>query len=181
MSDKRNLVIKFLFAALREKGRGLRRIDYLCRKFEPMAETMIEPEKDSYKVSLRIQVRFSDLDPVNHVNNSFQFQYYDLGRIDYFEKVMGRELDWSKLVVVIVHTENNFFSPIVQGEEIFVESKVVKFGNRSMTMNQRLVNSQGMVKGTCRTILAGFDRSSNLSAPIEEDFKRRFLEFEAEK
>lgn len=142
---------------------------------------MIEPEKDFYKVSLKVQIRFSDLDALNHVNNSFQSQYYDLGRIDYFEKVMGRELDWSKVVVVIVHTENNFFSPIVQGEEIFVESKLVKFGNRSMTMNQRLVDSKGVVKGTCRTILAGFNRDTNASTPIEEDFKRRFLEFEAEK
>lgn len=146
-----------------------------------MTEGMTEPEKDFYKVSLKVQIRFSDLDALNHVNNSFQSQYYDLGRIDYFEKVMGRELDWSKVVVVIVHTENNFFSPIVQGEEIFVESKLVKFGNRSMTMNQRLVDSKGVVKGTCRTILAGFNRDTNASAQIEEDFKRRFLEFEAEK
>lgn len=146
-----------------------------------MTEGMAEPEKDFYKVSLKVQIRFSDLDALNHVNNSFQSQYYDLGRIDYFEKVMGRELDWSKVVVVIVHTENNFFSPIVQGEEIFVESKLVKFGNRSMTMNQRLVDSKGVVKGTCRTILAGFNRDTNASAPIEEDLKRRFLEFEAEK
>lgn len=146
-----------------------------------MTEGMTEPEKDFYKVSLKVQIRFSDLDALNHVNNSFQSQYYDLGRIDYFEKVMGRELDWSKVVVVIVHTENNFFSSIVQGEEIFVESKLVKFGNRSMTMNQRLVDSKGVVKGTCRTILAGFNRDTNASAPIEEDFKRRFLEFEAEK
>lgn len=146
-----------------------------------MTEGMTEPEKDFYKVSLKVQIRFSDLDALNHVNNSFQSQYYDLGRIDYFEKVMGRELDWSKVVVVIVHTENNFFSPIVQGEEIFVESKLVKFGNRSMTMNQRLVDSKGVVKGTCRTILAGFNRDTNASAPIEEDLKRRFLEFEAEK
>lgn len=146
-----------------------------------MTEGMTEPEKDFYKVSLKVQIRFSDLDALNHVNNSFQSQYYDLGRIDYFEKVMGRELDWSKVVVVIVHTENNFFSPIVQGEEIFVESKLVKFGNRSMTMNQRLIDSKGVVKGTCRTILAGFNRDTNASAPIEKDFKRRFLEFEAEK
>lgn len=146
-----------------------------------MTEGMTEPEKDFYKVSLKVQIRFSDLDALNHVNNSFQSQYYDLGRIDYFEKVMGRELDWSKVVVVIVHTENNFFSPIVQGEEIFVESKLVKFGNRSMTMNQRLIDSKGVVKGTCRTILAGFNRDTSDSAPIEEDFKRRFLEFEAGK
>ena len=80
----------------------------------------IKPENDTYKHRLQVQIRFSDLDALNHVNNSFQAQYYDLGRINYFEQVMGEQLDWTKVVVVIVNTENNFFSPIVQGEKVFV-------------------------------------------------------------
>ena len=76
----------------------------------------IKPENDTYKHRLQVQIRFSDLDALNHVNNSFQAQYYDLGRINYFEQVMGEQLDWTKVVVVIVNTENNFFSPIGQGE-----------------------------------------------------------------
>ena len=140
----------------------------------------IKPENDTYKHRLQVQIRFSDLDALNHVNNSFQAQYYDLGRINYFEQVMGEQLDWTKVVVVIVNTENNFFSPIVQGEKVFVETKLVRFGNRSMYMHQRLITDKGIVKGTCRTILAGFDKRTNSSAPISQDFKDRFLSYAAE-
>ncbi len=144
-----------------------------------MEKENVRPEEDTYKFRMRIQVRFSDLDALNHVNNSFQAQYYDIGRINYFEKVMNRKLDWSETVVVIVNTDTNFFSPIVQDEEVFVETKLVRFGTRSMVMHQRLVNAQGVVKGTCKTTLAGFDRTTNSSAPISDEFKRSFLDFES--
>lgn len=136
------------------------------------------PENDTYKFRLPVQIRFSDLDALNHVNNSFQAQYYDLGRINYFEKVMGQQLNWSEILVVIVNTETNFYMPIVQGDELFVETKAVKFGNKSMTTHQRLITAKGEVKGTCKTILSGFNRNTNTSVPIPEDFKRRFLDYE---
>ena len=42
-----------------------------------------------------------------------------------------------------------------------------------------LIDDKGVVKGTCKTVLAGFDKRTNSSAPIDENFKRRFLDFEA--
>lgn len=138
----------------------------------------IRPENDSYKFRLPIQIRFSDLDALNHVNNSYQAQYYDLGRINYFEVANGGRFDWNKTVVVIVNTENNFFKPILQGEKLYVETKLVKFGTKSMTMHQRLITEEGEIKGTCRTILAGFDRNTHSSKEIPDDFKEKFLKFE---
>lgn len=139
----------------------------------------VRPENDVYKFRLEVQIRFSDLDALNHVNNSFQAQYYDLGRINYFERVMGEQLSWSDITVVIVNTETNFFIPIMQGEKIYVETKLVRFGNKSMITHQRLIDDKGVVKGTCKTVLAGFDKRTNSSAQIDENFKRRFLDFEA--
>lgn len=142
---------------------------------------IIKPENDTYKFRLPIQIRFSDLDALNHVNNSYQAQYYDLGRINYFEKVNGGSFGWNEVLVVIVNTENNFFKPILQGEEIYVDTKLVEFGNKSMTMHQRLVTSNGEIKGTCRTILAGFNQKTQTSAEIPQEFKDKFLKFEATK
>lgn len=142
---------------------------------------IIKPENDTYKFRLPVQIRFSDLDALNHVNNSYQAQYYDLGRINYFEAVNGGHFNWNEVIVVIVNTENNFFKPILQGEELYVETKLVKFGTKSMTMHQRLLTSEGEIKGTCKTILAGFNQKTQTSAEIPQDFKDKFLKFEATK
>lgn len=142
---------------------------------------IVRPENDTYKFRLPIQIRFSDLDALNHVNNSYQAQYYDLGRINYFEKVNGGSFGWNEVLVVIVNTENNFFKPILQGEEIYVETKLVEFGNKSMKMHQRIITSTGQIKGTCKTILAGYNQKTHSSAPIPQEFKDKFLKFESTK
>lgn len=136
---------------------------------------------DKFKHSIPVQIRFSDLDSLNHVNNSFHSQYFDVGRINYFEAVMGSKIDWSKIKVVIVHIEIDFLEPIFQGDKINVESKIISFGNKSMKMLQRIVDIQtGNVKSICETILSGFKHSTNSSMVIPEEFKSIFWKFEKE-
>jgi acyl-CoA thioesterase FadM len=95
------------------------------------------------------------------------------------EEVLGQNLDWANIVVVIVHIEANFLIPIVKSDKIVVESHLESFGNKSMTMQQRIVDSQsGLIKSTCRTILSGFDRRTSDSAVISEEFKQFFLDYE---
>jgi acyl-CoA thioester hydrolase len=135
-------------------------------------------QEAKYKHREPIQIRFSDVDPLNHVNNSCLFQYYDIGRINYFEAVMGK-LNWSEVVVVIVHLEADFKIPILKNDRIVVETRLEKFGNKSMSMQQRIVDVEsGLIKSTCKTILSGFDKISSTSILIPEDFKQRFLAFE---
>lgn len=127
-----------------------------------------------------IQIRFSDLDALNHVNNSYHSQYFDIGRINYFEAVMGEKVDWSKIMVVIVHIEIDFLDAILQGEKINVESKLISFGTKSIKMRQRLVDSQnGKVKSVCTTILSGYNHQTNSSMVIPDELKKLFLDFEA--
>ncbi|MDR0789568.1 MAG: acyl-CoA thioesterase [Bacteroidales bacterium] len=135
---------------------------------------------EKYKHSLEIQIRFSDIDPLNHVNNSCVFQYYDLGRINYVESVLGTDLDWTEVVVVIVHIEANFLSPILKSDKIVVETHLEGFGNKSMTMQQRIVDCRsGLIKSTCQTILSGFDKRNSSSVVIGQAFKQRFMDYES--
>lgn len=147
---------------------------YFCRKYKRKLE-----ETHKYKHSIPIQIRFSDMDALRHVNNSYHSQYYDLGRINYFEAVMGQTIDWTGILVVIVHIEIDFFIPIVQGDKINVESKLISFGNKSMKMRQRLIDiSTNQVKSECITILSGYDKKTNQSAEIPQEFKDMFTNYE---
>ncbi len=138
-------------------------------------------EAFKYRHSIPIQIRFSDMDALRHVNNSYHSQYYDVGRINYFEAVMGRTIDWSEILVVIVHIEIDFFAPILQGNNINVESKLISFGNKSMKMHQRLIDiSTNQVKSECTTILSGYDKESNQSIQIPQEFKDIFTSYESE-
>jgi acyl-CoA thioester hydrolase len=136
--------------------------------------------KTTFRHSIPIQIRFSDLDALNHVNNGFQCQYYDIGRIDYFKQALKREIDWSQEFLVLVHTDMDFIAPIVEDDKIFVESKLIKFGTKSMTMFQRIIDKENnIVKSTCFGVLSGYDRDKGCSIAIPEDFKKSFIDFES--
>ena len=126
-----------------------------------------------------IQIRFSDIDAVNHVNNAVIAQYYDVGRISFFEAVLGKDFVWTEVLAVVVHTENNFYHSINQNDKIVVETHLVKFGNKSMTMYQEIIEeTTNIVKSSSKTILAGYDKINCCSSSIPDDVKQKFLEFE---
>ena len=133
----------------------------------------------AFKHKIPIQIRFSDIDAVNHVNNSIIAQYYDVGRIKYFETVLGDNFQWSDVLAVIVYTENNYYHSINQNDKIFVETRLEKFGNKSITMFQQIVEENtNVIKSTCKTILAGYDRKNKCSAIIPNELKDKFVKYE---
>lgn len=132
-----------------------------------------------FRHQVEIQMRFSDLDALNHVNNGCQMQYFDVGRIHYMTDVLGKEIDWSEDFCVIVHLELDFMSSLEMGMKPYVETKIVSFGEKSMKMFQRIIDKNtGEVKSTCFSVLAGLDRKNHCSMPIPEYLKQAFTSFE---
>ena len=49
-----------------------------------------------------IQKRFSDVDPFQHVNNVSQQMYFDVGKMEFYEKVLGAEVLLADLQILTV-------------------------------------------------------------------------------
>ena len=134
---------------------------------------------NSFRHSVDVQIRFSDIDPLNHVNNSIISQYYDIGRINYLKEVLGEDIEWNSIGVVIVNLNTNFFSPVFITDQIVVETRLIGFGEKSMRTLQRVKDKNTQeIKSTCETILSGFDVVSNKSAPIPDEIKKKFEDYE---
>ena len=83
-----------------------------------------------------IQIRFNDIDIMAHVNNSVYQNYFDLARIQYFEKVFETQMNWEEKALVLAKITIEYLNPIFLEEEIIVLSKVYKLGNKSLHMKQ---------------------------------------------
>lgn len=128
--------------------------------------------------SLPIQLRFNDVDKFGHVNNTVYFTYYDLGKTEYFATAYP-SADWEKDGVVVVHIEVDFISQIISSSSVAVETAVVEIGNKSMTMLQKVVDTQsGEIKCVCKSILVAFDLEKHDSKEIPEDWKDAICAFE---
>ncbi len=134
---------------------------------------------DSYNFQVPIQIKMSDLDPFAHVNNGTQCNYFDYGRSSYFEHVLNAPVDWRTMNMVIVHIELDFKGEIDIHDAIVCETKVTAIGNKSVKMMQQLRDTRtNVVKTTCYSVLAGFDRQTHTSAPISDFHRKLFSEFE---
>ena len=115
-----------------------------------------------------IQKRFSDVDPFQHVNNVSQQMYFDVGKMEYYEQVLG------DLRIITVSTSTSYMGQIRLHDRVRVTTTCEKIGNKSLTLFQQLV-VDGQVRSESRSVMVAFDFARQLSMPVPEAWRTRLL------
>ncbi len=124
---------------------------------------------------LDLQIRFNDIDQMGHVNNAVIMEFFDLGK-DHFFRSRGLPPEEGDFTVMVVHYEVDFRSQIHKTDAIAVETEVERIGNKSLTVLQRIVEQgTGRLCAECRTVMAGYRRSTAASDTIPDDLRQRLL------
>ena len=122
---------------------------------------------------LDLQIRFNDIDQMGHVNNAVIMEFFDLGK-DRFFRARGLPPEEGDFTVMVVHYEVDFRSQIHKTDPIAVETEVERIGNKSLTVLQRIVEQgTGRLCAECRTVMAGYRRSTAASDVIPDDVRAR--------
>ena len=130
-----------------------------------------------------LQTRFADIDALGHVNNNVYFAFLDLGKMEYMKRIGGVGTDPTDVRAVIVHAGADFYAPAFYDEPLAVFTAITRVGQRSFTLEQRIVNTaNGQTKCIGTSILCGFDPATQQSAPLDpamiaaaSDFEQRQL------
>ena len=126
-----------------------------------------------------IQIRFNDIDMIGHINNNAYLEYMDLGKTSYFNTIKPDLVNWKHINVVIVNINCNFYSPGYIKEHIAVLTSISSISNKSLKMEQRVINiDTGDVKCIATSIMAGFDPSTAQGAPIDPEWINAISQFE---
>ncbi len=120
-----------------------------------------------------IQLRFSDIDMLGHVNNSKYSQYFDIGRLDCLNKLIGDRNNWKGRTLVIVHVESDFFKPVFLSDMVHVQTTITEVGSRSLKMLQRIVDNQGAIRVESRSVMSAFDVQTGQSFVIPDEWRER--------
>ena len=122
-----------------------------------------------------IQIRFNDIDQMGHVNNAVIMEYLDLGK-DSFFSAHGLSPTKSDFTVMVVNYDVDFKAQIRYHDSIHITTEIEKIGNKSITVFQRVINTETQVVCVeCRTVMAGYRRSTSSSEVIPPEV-RRWLE-----
>jgi len=137
---------------------------------------MAENIKD-YRYKTPVQIRFSDIDAVGHVNNAIYLTYFENARFDYWHSV----LDWDliKHGIIVARTEVNYLKPVVFTDKLTCYVRVVRIGNSSFDVMQVLVKHTDKGEEICttaKTVCISYDYSANKSVKIPAHLRDRMIE-----
>ena len=106
-------------------------------------------DNDGFRYKAEVQVRFRDLDPMNHVNNSVYLTYFEIARIAYFQLLTGssnlRDLD-----MILAEATCTYRSPATLDERLDVWIKATWLKRSSFAFEYRKndhLDSQRYVAG----------------------------------
>lgn len=121
-----------------------------------------------------IQKRFSDVDPFQHVNNVSQQMYFDVGKVAYYEKILGDEVLLGQLRIITVSTSTSYMGQIRLHDKVRVTTTCEKIGNKSLTLFQQLKVGD-RVRSESRSVMVAFDFARQQSMPVPDAWRERLL------
>lgn len=132
------------------------------------------PSLEIFKNRLPIQVRFSDVDVIGHVNNIIFFAYYDTGKAAFMTELLGRHISWTEVDTVVANVDCAFIAPIFYGENIEVLTTCTDMHDKSFKLLQLLRNADsGEVKSVCETVMVAFDPATQKAAPLSPEWREK--------
>ena len=128
-----------------------------------------------------IEVRYGDLDPQGHLNNSKYLTFFETGRINYFTHLglFTPGQSFMDVDVIMAEARVTFHAAVQFGTPVKVGVRTSKLGNKSMTVEQNIVNAEtDEVLASGQVILVAFDYRTNKTLPIPREMREAISNFE---
>uniref|UniRef100_UPI004056401E acyl-CoA thioesterase n=1 Tax=Alistipes sp. TaxID=1872444 RepID=UPI004056401E len=128
-----------------------------------------------------IQKRFSDVDSFLHVNNVAQQMYFDIGKMEFYRRVLAIDTPEKIRRIITVATQTDYVGQIRMEDELLLRTTVDKVGQTSMQFFQQLIHllpdGGERLCTKSRSVMVVFDFAKQEKAPVPEAW-RKILEGE---
>ena len=131
-----------------------------------MAEILITP----------VQKRFSDVDSFMHVNNIWQQSYFDMGKTEFYTKVLGVTGVFDKLRIITASTHTDYYGQVRLTDDIVVTTDVSRLGNKSMTLHQCIVSGDKVLTESS-SVMVAFDFELQQTVQIPDEWRERLSRY----
>lgn len=136
------------------------------------------PGRQDYSFSLRLQVRWGDMDALGHVNNAKFFTYDESARLEYFRRLMqGDPKFWTDYGLILAHIEADFIAQLKPPAELDVGLRIAKLGRTSMTTEAGMFLGEQLIAVT-RGVVVWFDYRASTALPIPDAVRGRIAALE---
>jgi acyl-CoA thioester hydrolase len=123
-----------------------------------------------------IQLRFSDIDMLKHVNNGKFPTFMETARIAFFNDIVAPKHEWKETGMIVARIELDFKAPIYLHDELVVETYVSSIGSKSIVFEYNFIvhgDAGPMLKATGKTVMVCFHYIENRSLIVPEDWRTK--------
>lgn len=118
-----------------------------------------------------IQVRFSDLDVMGHVNNSVYLSYFEMTRVHYFKELLGENWDWKSTGVLLVRNEIYYLKPILLHQKPKILMYLIEIGNKSFQLGYEIYIDD-IIHTRGSSVLVCYNAISHTTIPVPQLMKK---------
>jgi acyl-CoA thioester hydrolase len=133
------------------------------------SETRIDPNDDAAPILFRmlLDVRWRDLDALNHVNNANFMTYVEEARIRWFESA-GDGWLLGERAPLLAAVQMNYRMPIPYPGRVFIELMTERVGNSSLTLSHRILSEEGRLYADGHSVLVWIEVASGRPVPLPD-------------
>jgi acyl-CoA thioester hydrolase len=132
-----------------------------------------DPMTDAYTFRHRVEIRFSDCDAMQHVNNAVYFTYAEQARVAFWRTLVGGHR-LEDINFIIARAECDYRSPATVGDLLEVRLRVSGLGRSSFTFEYAMVDAGGgRVFATARTVQVMYDYERRAPMPLPSALRAR--------
>ncbi len=139
----------------------------------------LEEEKTKFRFKLKLDVRWSDMDEMRHVNNAVYFTYFEQARIYYFGETL--KLNWEDNSFILANQNIDYIKPLVFPCVAHIYMRTSKFGNKSFELRYvitNLVSDKEELSASGSTTLVAFDYRTNQTRSLSDELKKKIRNYE---
>lgn len=121
-----------------------------------------------------VEIRFSDLDAMGHVNNAVYFTYFEEGRKNLFFKFLASG-ERPSFNFILAKASCNYKVPLVLEDRATLEVWVGEIGRKSFTFAYRIRDAANpeRIFADGETVMVSYDYKENKSVEIPTEMRAR--------
>jgi acyl-CoA thioester hydrolase len=131
-----------------------------------------------FRFSTTIEVRWRDLDALNHVNNAVYFTYLEQARVHYLHALGVVSEAPSGIGFILADAHCRFKSPLTLGERVTVYIRVSELRNSSFVFEYRMEGEDRRLAAEARSTQVCYDYEDKCPVPISDEWREAIVDFE---
>lgn len=142
------------------------------------ANNTIPRDREAYDHFTSVTIRFSDQDPMGHVNNVATAAFFESGRFGFFGHLFGdTPMPWKGMILASVSID--YLREILFPGTVEIGGRLAALGDRSMTTHYAIFKD-GVCCSVSQAVTVFFDPVARTSAPPSPEVRARLETYLAE-